>query len=255
MDVTSNMLINGHHLYVERHGPDNGPAVVLLHHGLGSVRAWREQTPALAEAGYQVIAYDRWGYGRSDPRSSLDVPAFNTDQDDLESLLEQLAIGRAALVGHSDGGTIALYVAARIPKLVSCLVTVAAHIYVELQMQPSILDIRQAFETDKRFRIGMQAAHGQKYEAVFNHWFGGWYQTESLTWDMRPLLTQIRCPTLVVQGEQDEHASPQQPGDIAGKIAGSELWLVPKASHMLPQEHASLFNARLLQFLGAHSAI
>ena len=55
------MLVNGHDLYVERHGPEDGPAVLLLHHGLGSVRAWKEQIPVLVQAGYQVVAYDRSG--------------------------------------------------------------------------------------------------------------------------------------------------------------------------------------------------
>ena len=62
------MLVNGHNLHVEQYGPENGPAVVLLHHGLGSVQAWKAQTQALVQAGYRVVVYDRWGYGKSDPR-------------------------------------------------------------------------------------------------------------------------------------------------------------------------------------------
>jgi pimeloyl-ACP methyl ester carboxylesterase len=249
------MLINGHNLHLERSGPGHAPAVVLLHHGLGSARAWRQQIPPLLQAGYQVIAYDRWGYGGSDPRPSLDVPGFDDDLADLESMLERLGLGEVALVGHSDGGTIALYMAARHPNLVRCLVSVAAHIYVEPQMQPGILGIRQAFEADPRFRKGLQVAHGEKCQEVFDHWFDGWYQLESLTWDMRPWLAQVKCPTLVVQGEEDEHATPQHARDIAGKIAGSELWLVPGANHMLPQEKPALFNDRLLQFLRVHMPV
>jgi pimeloyl-ACP methyl ester carboxylesterase len=255
MDDSSRMLINGHHLNVEQQGPKAGPGVVLLHHGLGSVRAWREQIPALVEAGYYVIAYDRWGYGGSDPRPSLDVPGFTDDLADLEKLLAQLGLDKVALVGHSDGGTIALYMAARYPERVNCLVTVAAHIYVEPEMQPGILGIRRAFETDRHFRKGMQYAHSEKFEAVFDHWFNGWYQADCLAWDIRPLLARIDCPTLVVQGEQDEHATPQHARDIANEISGAELWLVPKANHMLPQEQPILFNARLLQFLNAQLAI
>ena len=140
------MLINGHNLNVERNGPENRPCVVLLHHGLGSVKAWRGQMSALVDAGYHVIAYDRWGYGGSDGRPGLDLPTFTTDIDDLHILLEQLGIRRAALVGHSDGGTIALYYAAQYPDEVTCLVTVAAHIYVEARMEPGIL----AFNTRLR---------------------------------------------------------------------------------------------------------
>jgi pimeloyl-ACP methyl ester carboxylesterase len=255
MDDTSRMLINGHNLYVEQHGPEQGSAVLLLHHGLGSLKAWREQIPALVEAGYHVIAYDRWGYGGSDPRPSLDVPDFHDDLADLEIMLEMLDLDRVALVGHSDGGTIALYMAARNPEWMSCLVTVAAHIYVEPEMQPGILGIKKTFEKDMHFRKGMQFAHGDKFQAVFDHWFDGWYQTKSLTWDMRSLIAQVKCPTLVVQGEQDEHATQQHAKDIASEIDEAELWLVPKARHMLPQEDPGLFNAKLLQFLGAHVAI
>jgi pimeloyl-ACP methyl ester carboxylesterase len=247
------MLINGHNLNVEQHGSENGPSVVLLHHGLGSVRAWRGQIPVLVDAGYQVIAYDRWGYGGSDTRPELDLPTFTTDLKDLRSLLEQLGIRRTALLGHSDGGTIALYFAARYPELVSCVVTVAAHIYLEPMMEPAFLGIRQSFETDERFRSGLKHAHGDKYNAVFHNWFDGWHRFEFLTWDMRPVLTQIRCPTLIVQGEADEHGTPQHAMDIVEALPGAELWLLPGAGHMLPQENANLFNPRLIQFLDIYA--
>lgn len=246
------MLVNGHNLYVELTGPENGPVVVLLHHGLGSVRAWREQEPSLVQAGYRVMAYDRWGYGGSDARPGLDLPTFSTDLKDLSILLEQFEIQRAALLGHSDGGTIGLYFAAQQPERVSCLVTVAAHIYVETKMEPSILNLRQAFETDERFRMGMQYAHGEKYEAVFENWFIGWHRLESLKWDMRPLLGQIKCPALIVQGEEDEHATPLHAKDIAGAIPGADLWLIPGVKHMLPQENTAEFNPKILRFLKEH---
>ena len=243
------MLVNGHNLYVERHGAENDPAVVLLHHGLGSVRAWKEQIPALVQSGYQVIAYDRWGYGASDARPALDLPSFNTDLQDLGMILAELCTSPADLVGHSDGGTLALYFAAQHPQLVRCMVTVAAHIYFEVKMEPAILAVKQSFDNDQRFRRGLYRAHGEKYQGTFNNWFEGWHRMESLTWDMRPVLAQICCPVMVVQGEADEHATPQHAKDIAGAVQGSELWLVPGASHMLPQEQAGLFNSRLVQYL------
>jgi pimeloyl-ACP methyl ester carboxylesterase len=245
--------VNGHNLFVEISGPEKGHVVMLLHHGLGSVQAWTEQVPALVEAGYRVVAYDRWGYGDSDPRPGLDLPTFSSDLNDLDCLMEQLGILKATLIGHSDGGTIALYFAALQPMKVSCLVTVAAHIYVELKMEPGIMGVRQAFEAKKHFRNGMQYAHGEKYEAVFNNWFEGWHRPEMLAWDMRPILGQIRCPTLVVQGVEDEHASPQHAMDIASSIPGAELWLIPGAKHLLPQENAAKFNPRILRFINDHA--
>jgi pimeloyl-ACP methyl ester carboxylesterase len=247
------MFINGHNLNVITAGPETGPAVVLLHHGLGSVRAWRRQIAPLAEAGFRVVAYDRWGYGGSDRRDGLDLPTFSTDLQDLNALLEALDIHRAALIGHSDGGKIALYFASQQPERVTCLVTVAAHIYVEAKMESGLLSVRQAYESDARFRHRLQRAHGDKYLTVFQNWFDGWHQEQMLAWDMRHVLAQISCPTLVVQGEEDEHATPQHAKDIAGSIPDSELWIIPGAKHMLPQENADEFNHRVIRFLKDHA--
>jgi pimeloyl-ACP methyl ester carboxylesterase len=244
------LLANGHHLYVESYGPKNGHAVVLLHHGLGSVKAWKEQTLVLADVGYHATAYDRWGYGGSDARPVvLDLPAFTTDVDDLHSILQEYRLRQPILVGHSDGGTIALYYASLYPEQVSGLVVVGAHIYVEPTMEAGILGVKQAFDSDQRFRLGLRHAHGEKFEQVFHNWFDGWHRTELLAWDMRPSLSRISCQVLVAQGEDDEHATPQHAKDIANAIPGAELWLVPGAGHMLPQERPDLFNSRLLNFL------
>ena len=212
------IVVNGHKLYIEQTGPENGPAVVLLHHGLGSVSAWRAQVPILAGAGYRVVVYDRWGYGESDSRPGLDVPSFSTDVRDLECLLEQIGIQHAALIGHSDGGTIALYYSAQQPLKVSCLVSVAAHIYIETKMEPGIMDIRRAFETDERFRLGMQFAHGEKYIEVFQNWYKSWYQPDMLAWDMRLLLGKIICPALIVQGDADEYATLNTRWTLRGQL-------------------------------------
>lgn len=243
------LTINGHQISVTDSGPAGGFPVLLLHHGLGSQYSWKEQLPALTAAGWRVIAYDRWGYGGSSPRQEPSAPAFEEDIHDLHALLGQLKLTSGALVGHSDGGTIALYYAARFPDQVSCLVTVAAHIYVEPKMEPGIQSVRQAFERDERFRNGLRNLHGKQTESVFWNWYRGWMKPDSLHWDMRPLLEGITCPAFVVQGERDEHATPQHAKDIAAAIPRAQLWLVPGARHMLPQEDPPLFNQRVLEFL------
>ncbi len=212
------MLINGHHLHVECHGPQDGPPVILLHHGLGSVRAWKSNIPDLAAAGFRVIAYDRWGYGKSDPRQQLGQPCFADDLADLCALMQTIGVSRAALVGHSDGGTIALYFAAANPRQVSHLIVVAAHIYVEPKMLPGLQAIRYMYENDPDFRRKFIRQHGEKAESVFKNWHDGWYRVEHLAWDMRPILGKIACRTLVIQGEEDEHAL----GKVRETEAGSD---------------------------------
>ncbi len=242
------LSINGHDINIEEHGRNNHPPVFLLHHGLGSIRAWREQISPLVAAGYRVLLYDRWGYGRSTPRTALDLPSFAADVADLRALLLQLDIPRAALVGHSDGGTLALYYAAQYPEQVSCLVTIAAHIYVEPSISPGVMAIGADYATNNRFRQGLRRLHGAQVDQVFHNWYDGWRALEGIDWDMRAVLAHIACPALVVQGMQDEHATPQHARDIAAAIPGAELWLLEGARHMLPQESAAAFNQRLLQF-------
>jgi pimeloyl-ACP methyl ester carboxylesterase len=245
------MLINGHQLYVEWHGPQAGPPVLLLHHGLGSTRAWRAQAPALAAAGFRVLVYDRWGYGKSAPRPGpgLGQPDFAADRADLLALLDAAGWAQVSLVGHSDGGTIALYAAAEHPERVRALLVAAAHIYIEPRMVAAMAALVQQFQTDSRFRTGLQRVHGAQFETVFHHWHAGWQQTPAQDWDMRPQLAYITCRTLVTQGEADEHATPQHARDTAAAIPGAALWLVPQVGHMLPQDAPELFNARLIEFL------
>jgi pimeloyl-ACP methyl ester carboxylesterase len=241
--------INGHRIFVETRGPKKGRPVVLLHHGLGAVRSWKEQVPVLAKAGYRVIAYDRWGHGKSDPRSCWGIPYFESDRADLKQLLDESGVERAVLVGHSDGGKIALYFTAAHPERVAGLVLVSAHIYVETRMGTGIEQVLVDFETDTRFRRRFNRVHGEKAESLFRGWYAGWTDPARSEWDMRPVLRKIGCPALVVQGLADEHATPQHARDIAENISRAELWLVPGIGHMLPRDVAEEFNQRLLEFL------
>ncbi|MDD2695444.1 MAG: alpha/beta hydrolase, partial [Anaerolineales bacterium] len=123
------------------------------------------------------------------------------------------------------------------------------HIYVEAKMIPGVERVRLAFESERRFRQGLERLHGEKTEAVFHNWYHAWAQPRQLEWDMRPGLAPIACPLLVVQGEQDEHATPQHARDIAASVPGAQLWLEPGGRHMLPQEAPELFNRRVLRFM------
>ena len=241
--------VHGHDLYIERHGAPDRPVVILLHHGLGAVQAWEAQVPALVDAGLQVLAYDRWGYGRSQARVEFSMPTFRDDLNDLAFILEYYDFDRVSLIGHSDGGTIALYYAAEHPDQIVRLVTVAAHIYVEPKMKSGIDETRLAYEQNERFRIGLSKLHGENADRVLYGWYSGWRGPENLQWDMRSTLARVDCPVLVVQGDADEHATPQHARDLANALLEAKLWLAPGVGHMLDQEYPEAFNRRVLAFL------
>lgn len=241
--------LDDHEIFYQEYGRAEDPAVVLLHHGLGSTYSWKEQNDPLVEAGFRVVAYDRWGYGRSSSRDSLDLPHFEQDQKDLMGLMDSLGLDRPVLVGHSDGGTLALYFAAAHPGRVRALAVIAAHIYVEERMQESIHEVWKSYTDRTRLREGLRRLHGEKVDQTFYNWFNGWVGPENSRWDMRPLLGAICCPALVIQGTEDEHATTSHAEETAAGIPGAELLIVPGGGHMLPQEQADFINVQLLSFL------
>jgi pimeloyl-ACP methyl ester carboxylesterase len=241
--------INGHLLNIETAGPVDGPVVVFLHHGLGAIRSWKAQIPAFSAAGYQVLAYDRWGHGNSAPREHWSMPDFEPDLADLEAVLSELGHRQVALIGHSDGGNIAMLYALTHPEQITGLVIIAAHIYIEPKMTSVIQTVKDDFEGDPLFRSKLKRVHGENTDKVFWGWFNGWTNPVIREWDMRFQLSKLTSPTLVVQGLEDEHATFQHARDLADSIPQAELWLVPGAGHMLPQQVPDLFNQRGLTFL------
>src|SRR3954462_4939434 len=96
-------------LYYEDHG--SGPPVVLIHGYPLSGRAWDKQGPVLLEAGCRVIAYHRRGFGKSSqPASGYDYGTFAAD---LSTLMDELDLRDATIIGHSMGtGEVTRYLAA-----------------------------------------------------------------------------------------------------------------------------------------------
>ncbi|MGI5241894.1 alpha/beta fold hydrolase [Dactylosporangium sp. CA-139066] len=127
--------LNGINLYYETHG--EGRPLILLHGGLGSGEMFGPVIPALA-ARRQVIAVDLQGHGRTaDVDRPLDLGIMGSD---IAALIGHLGLEKAALVGYSLGGGVALRAAADHPHLVEKLVAVSAHartdaVYPEMRAQ------------------------------------------------------------------------------------------------------------------------
>lgn len=201
------MAVAGRTLTVAHWGAS--PAgIVMLHDGLGSIAQWRDVPAAIASrADTGVIAYDRAGHGRSTPVPQGAWPAdwLHTEAVVLADLLDELGIDRPVLVGHSDGGSIALLHAAASPTTCAGVVAIAAHSWVEQVCVDAIAAMRALPEP---IVAGLARFH-EHPAAVFDAWSGVWTSDAFRTWDIRPLLGTITCPALVAQGEADEYATPE----------------------------------------------
>ena len=117
--TTDYIRVPGGRLLVVDEG--QGPPIVLLHAGIANLRSWDAMAPYLVAADYRVVRYDQRGFGETTTEA---VPFSN--RADVIALLDHLGIGRAALVGNSRGGVIALDTAAEFPDRIVAVVGVGA---------------------------------------------------------------------------------------------------------------------------------
>jgi pimeloyl-ACP methyl ester carboxylesterase len=117
--------VNGMNIAVEVSGPEDGPAVVLLHGFPDSGRLWRYQVPALVDAGLRVIVPDQRGYGQTD--RPADVAAYGIPflVGDIMGVLDALGVARAHVVGHDWGAAVAWAFASLVPDRVERLVALS----------------------------------------------------------------------------------------------------------------------------------
>lgn len=231
------------------------PVVVLLHEGLGCVDLWRDFPDQLAEAlDLRVLAYSRYGYGRSAP---CDLPRPLSYMHDegravLPELLTALKIGPHILVGHSDGGSIALANAAMSPQPgLQGVVTMAAHIFGEPISIESIARAREAYENGK-LREALARHHGDNVDCAFRGWADAWLSGEFDNWSLVELLPDIRVPCLVIQGKNDEYGTAKQVEGIAAGVSGPvETLMLADCGHSPQRDRPADVLAAIRRFAGS----
>jgi pimeloyl-ACP methyl ester carboxylesterase len=208
------------------------PTLVLLHEALGCVEMWRRFPERLAAATRcPTLLYDRRGHGASEPaveRRGLDY-LHRSASDELPAVLARCGVHDPVLIGHSDGGSIALLAAGSLPA--RGVVTLAAHAVVE---EVTLTGIRETLE---RFGPGglerrLAPYHGERAEALVAAWSDTWLAPWFRGWTIVEELATVACPTLLIQGDHDQYASDEHLALIAGRVTGPvEALLLPGCGH------------------------
>ena len=264
---------NDHNLKVRDSGGEGRP-VVLIHGWPLSGESWSEQLPALKEAGYRTVTYDRRGFGDSDPGDGYDYDAL---AGDLDNILKDLDLHDVTLVGFSmGGGEVARYVARYgEDRLRSVVFAAAVPPYLLKsddnpdgplteeaagEMRSGLEDDRDGFFdgfTTQFFSAGddLKVSEEQRQEAVAlcrksdQEAALGCMEAFGTT-DFRDDLTKITVPTLVVHGDSDGivplEGSGQRTHDA---VSQSSLVVLEGAPHGCNVSHAEEFNRALLEFL------
>jgi pimeloyl-ACP methyl ester carboxylesterase len=219
--------------FIGSHHGQAGPVLVFLHEALGSVIQWKQFPSALCRAAeLPGIVIERQGHGKSDPLTQPRTESYLHDYTcELHEVLSELLPLNTPviLVGHSDGGTIALLYAALFPKNVNAIVTMAAHVLVESETLAGIAPAVAAWQEGKL--DGLKRIHGDKAETLFYAWADTWRADFFRSWNITGEIASISCPALVMQGTADQYGTEAQVTAIAEAVPHAETVFIKDCGH------------------------
>ncbi len=224
-----------------------GEPVLLLHGGIGSTRDWARVATALVDAGFQAIAVDCRGRGRS---TWGDLPiTYTLMASDALGVLDHLEIERTNVVGKSDGGILCLELAINSPDRLIKAVPCAANFTSDGVLNPETVSPT----LDTLFSILYEDYVSQSPEPDrFDEMLG---ELNAL-YAVAPNYTEeqlggITTPVLIISGDHDEFVKADQPFRLAELIPDAQLAILPDTGHAVPYERPDEFNRLVLNFLMA----
>lgn len=240
---------------IKHNQTDKRTTIVLLHDSLGCVELWRDWPVLLANTtGFDVLVYDRVGYGKSSKMSS---PTRGKDYLKeqamyLDLLLRKLSLDKVILFGHSDGGSIALLYAALYPQNTLATICEAGHVFVE---NITLIGIEQACvayrETDLKKRL--EKYHNNSVDDIFYAWVDTWKSTSYRDWNILSELTNITSPLLFMQGTFDQYGSLEQVYATLTAVNGEKQSVVyPQVGHTPHKEVKEQAHFDIVSFLKKH---
>lgn len=231
-------------------GDAAGTPIVFLHEGLGSIAQWRDFPDALCAATKRPgFVYERFGHGASDPiREKRRSDYLHREARLLGEVLDAAGVASADLLGHSDGGSIALLAGALDPTRYARIATMAAHVFVEPVTRKGIEAAVDAWRTtDLETRLAKY--HGAGAKPLFFAWADIWLSAPFAFWNIETDIRPIGARLLALQGADDEYGSPDQLARIARAVTGPcETWLVPGCAHQPQFQARETVLAKLASF-------
>lgn len=212
-------------LFAREWRPDGSaaaPPIIMLHDSLGSVDQWRDFPARIAErTGRRTIAYDRLGFGRSDPHPGKLGLDFVRDEarSQLPIIRNAFEIEHMVLLGHSVGGGMSIEGAAAFPTHTKAVITISAQMFVEDRTLEGLLQAKAAFEDEQQVQR-LARHHGSKAPWVLDAWIGTWLNPALADWTLNDALRAVRSPIHAIHGTNDEYGSTAHPERMAGLSGG-----------------------------------
>jgi pimeloyl-ACP methyl ester carboxylesterase len=234
--------VNGIRMFYAVYG--SGKPVILLHGGLANANYWGNQIPALSRE-FEVIVADSRGHGRS-TRTAAPY-GYDLMASDVVALMDYLHISKAAIVGWSDGGILALDLAMHHPDRLTRVFAFAAN------YNPS--GVKEDVLQNPTF-AGFVKRAGTEYKqlSATPNEYNAFVAQITKMWDTQPNWTKdqlrsIRVPVLIVDGDHDEAIKREQTEEMAALIPSAGLLIQPNVSHFSFLQDPDQFSEDVLRFL------
>ena len=228
------------------------PVIVFLHDGLGSVGTMRS-FPRKVGAAIQLptFVFDRFGYGRSDHEEVFPDDFMGEASHDLEEVLSAAKIDDCILVGHSDGGTVALLHGARYPTRTRAIITIAAHVRRDKLTYDQVLRHNQMY-IEGKIPDWLVRFHGARAPHLLKCWTEVWQKTLYDYWDISDEISLIEIPVLAMQGAEDTYGLSSQLNSIEQSIPRSEVQLIEGLGHFPHLENPRKLISLIKEFLSPY---
>jgi len=247
--------VNGLRIYYEIHGPANSakPPLVLMHGGGSTIETSFEQYLPLLAKTRRVVAFDQQGHGRT---ADVDRPfSFEQSADDAAALLHHLKIEQADFFGYSNGGTIALQIAIRHPKLVRRLVVMSANFkrdglppefwegmkHAKLSEMPA--ELRDAYAHLSPHPERLQSFHDKCVQRMLNF--------KDVPAEA---LRSIEAPALIIVGDADV-VRPEHAVEMFRVMRNAKLAILPNTDHMSIVKNVEAQSQMIEAFLQQESPL
>ena len=240
-DRSGTVAVNGIRLWYAVFG--HGDPVILVHGGLANSDYWGLQVPVLARR-YQVIVLDSRGHGRS-TRTAAPI-GYDAMAADVLALMDTLHIGKAALVGWSDGAIIGLDIAIHHPERLTKLFAFAANSDPSGVKDVDKSPVFTAYIDRASREYAKLSTTPAEFKAFLDNISKMWASEPHFTDDQ---LRGIKVPTWIVDADHDEAIKRENTDHMAGLIPGAGELILPAVSHFAFLQDPGMFNDALMRFL------
>ena len=249
------VTINNANIYYQSYGDDqpNQTPIMLIHGStIDSHTDWDSVIPALAKH-YKVFAPDCRGHGRSNnPNMTY---SFKELADDVAAFVHAMGYERAHIIGHSNGGNVALLVGVEYPEVTQTCIPQAANAYVTrylVEREPVVLDADYVARNNPDMMNEMISIHSATNGQ--NYW-------RDLLWmTMKEIISEpnyspddlarVNVPMLVIMGAEDTVNAPDEHAQyIANNVPNAELWIPEKTGHNVHKEREQEWIEKVWDFL------